>query len=613
MDVTSFGADPTGAIDSAPAIQAAIETGNTLEFPYGIYRIESTLKFDQDHAYYCFNGSSFVSDSRIVFFKIYGDDLTFDRFVIDGKGESVSRFAVEILSGASGVTLNQCTILNLSGDILNHDQYALRIDLNDTQNFLVKECSFENISQNNDGDPSKLDFAGAIYFSSIDSVSNPTKGQVLSCLFRNIYNNPTPADKGIDADAIRFYYSRLVGPPTPIDVTISDNDFINVQKRAVKVSGVQGVNILNCRVTNVRTDNRMYEAIRIHGSSNVAIIGLNVVGNASRAISLARCSDITCENIWFNRQPTYPQGVGSSYAIFCDSSSAALEGDSISCRNINVRNVSVFNSKAIFVWRVSVATFNMIRASDFRDDVFDNIYSIGLSEQIQCNDIVTTDGGGLAATALYIKDSRELRFTECELSGWGNPVVQVVESEDKRCEGIFIKNFLIRQTGYFILPGIEGETVSFRSMNNGKPTDGIKNVSLISGEIICAQQTSSADNYKWVLLFECPDSYIDSLNVSYIGNSITNLSSIFFVTHADRTIINTSSFNSTVPMRVLYAIATAGLTVHKLKVCVPNSYISVATSCSNVIIDEIMYRSPFNCSIPNIINTPICTETDCGT
>lgn len=43
VSVLEFGADPTGAADSSAAIQAAIDSGNTIEFPWGIYKCKDIV------------------------------------------------------------------------------------------------------------------------------------------------------------------------------------------------------------------------------------------------------------------------------------------------------------------------------------------------------------------------------------------------------------------------------------------------------------------------------------------------------------------------------------------------------------------------------------------
>ena len=43
VSVLEFGADPTGAADSSAAIQTAIDSGNTIEFPWGIYKCKDIV------------------------------------------------------------------------------------------------------------------------------------------------------------------------------------------------------------------------------------------------------------------------------------------------------------------------------------------------------------------------------------------------------------------------------------------------------------------------------------------------------------------------------------------------------------------------------------------
>jgi hypothetical protein len=91
-NVVDYGADPTGATESTTAIQAAIDTGNSVYFPAGTYKVSGLTIEDKQNVSYFSDGHAIITNvgttkiSRI--FEMVGAliDVTFDGFEIIGDG-----------------------------------------------------------------------------------------------------------------------------------------------------------------------------------------------------------------------------------------------------------------------------------------------------------------------------------------------------------------------------------------------------------------------------------------------------------------------------------------------------------------------------------------------
>lgn len=83
VSVLDFGADPTGVVDSSPAIQAATNTGKTVKFPDGVYKMLSDVTYT-GKVTWVGNGqnSRILSDSVVL-------------TVTDGSGSSIDNLYAE--------------------------------------------------------------------------------------------------------------------------------------------------------------------------------------------------------------------------------------------------------------------------------------------------------------------------------------------------------------------------------------------------------------------------------------------------------------------------------------------------------------------------------------
>lgn len=116
VNILDFGADSTGAVDSSPAIQAAIlqtyaAGGGAIYCPAGEYRLNTTVTFPEDY-----------------YITFYGDGSLRTRFVFKGTGN-----AMEAISNTSGKIR-----VDMKGFWLYNDS------ANSTNGIYLKNCQYES-------------------------------------------------------------------------------------------------------------------------------------------------------------------------------------------------------------------------------------------------------------------------------------------------------------------------------------------------------------------------------------------------------------------------------------------------------------------------------------
>jgi len=302
-------ADNTGATDTAPALQAAIDSGLSLRFPEGTYKINASLEFASSNAEYCFGGSKFVSDNRITFFRIDGSNLVLRDFEIDALCLPVDTYAMRINKGSKNVSLIRGVVRDIANDEPVGSQYGLLVDLDSTHGTLVDHCVFENISQVEDN-TSTNHFCAAIYFATAsDAITSATNAVVRDCVVAEVYS-PVVASSVSNADGIRF--SGIPGDPESLqlDVVLEGNTFLNCQKRTMKVSHVGGVRIIGNHVIDDRTDVDGQAAIEILGESrDISVDDLSVVGNYNTAVWIQSATNVMLNDIRCQYGNTVSSGV----------------------------------------------------------------------------------------------------------------------------------------------------------------------------------------------------------------------------------------------------------------------------------------------------------------
>lgn len=179
-NVVDYGADPTGTTESTTAIQAAIDTGNSVYFPAGTYKVSGLTIEDKQNVSYFSDGHAIITNvgttktSRI--FEMVGTliDITFDGFEVIGdettdadnqgwgcsSGQTIRRanfqnifitdtkIGISLNADLSG-TIEDCTISNCHfKDIVGVDPgQGYGVHLPNAFGTTVSSCTFDNIQR----------------------------------------------------------------------------------------------------------------------------------------------------------------------------------------------------------------------------------------------------------------------------------------------------------------------------------------------------------------------------------------------------------------------------------------------------------------------------------
>lgn len=178
----------------------------------------------------------------------------------------------------------------LGSTVLSNQVYAVSVSPYGVTNFLFRDCLFYNLRSLNTANVSGYGFVGGITFAKINFGSpdtyNPgtdpqtvvTSGKIEGCTFdtiKTILNSGLSEDNVSiydDGDAIRGGYGGDVYSGTgvkEVDVSVSDCRFINVSKRAIKFSQIQGLHVSNIQVIADKGAYSMTEVIKMYGNSTI--------------------------------------------------------------------------------------------------------------------------------------------------------------------------------------------------------------------------------------------------------------------------------------------------------------------------------------------------------
>lgn len=278
------------------------------------------------------------------------ENITFDAVDLVLKNSDL----IMIKSGANDFLLNHVTIKNIHGTGTTQ-QYAVRIDGAGVNNYLITNSTFDNIKQNggNDGVAGK-GFVGAIYiyWGKLYNERNltPSNGTISNSLFSNIYT----AGDDPDADAIRF---SLKKSKFSFNTIISNNRFIDIQKRAVKVGNANGVSIVGNHISSNRSDFCMRAAVEtLSNSQNIIISDNTAEGKLTNGIVLAGDS-LTVKEFNFNSScATVENGIqiGANFDINADT----VTIDNVNISKANRGIYAFFNSKNIVVKNINIGRAN---------------------------------------------------------------------------------------------------------------------------------------------------------------------------------------------------------------------------------------------------------------
>jgi len=589
INVIELGADNTGQEDCWQIIQTAINQGQNLCFPAGVYKINQGLIFNKDSSNYQFDNAILTSPNRITLINIQGENITLDGMTIDMFDSPVNREAIKIDKPSKNIKIINCIIRNIKDTSGARNLRGLQISLDGIQEFVIENCRFENINLVNDGDIEEANFVTGISLSDAQIITEST-GKIIDCHFENIFNTKIGSDTKIDSDGIYFYSEEnLQTPISSSGIEILRCQFFNCQKRALKVSGTINLSIRDINIFNNRDDHYQHEAIRIHNSENIEIKNIFIFGNIIRGVSIGLNSrDINIQDLYYKREASYTQGVNSSYAIHISRDS--LEGQTTFLENISCKNIEVKNAKACIIEKsnnidinsviINRIDINPLFDTDYEDNnntFLDNIVEIKRSTNVKLKNIELLDPSPNTATALRIEDSQYIDIEDSWFKGWGKSVLEVIETEENDCSDILFLNGGVEQVGYLESSANDSKTVLFRSNNTGI-LDGITNLNIQDWEIKCTQFPTNFGNNNIIALFETPNANVNGLKIKYESETNCNFNSLLFLSRIDNSIFENIFLESLCSSRSIYMIESINANLNNFNICVPDSQMDVELS-----------------------------------
>ncbi len=223
-----------------------------------------------------------------VLFKIIGNSILIKNITLDGDHKDVYVSLIQIGNSfgnqiTENVEIVNCSIQNINGSLIGSDNnYGIRIYLNRSNNVNIESTKFQNISSFDKDQKSGSGggFCGGIFLFSDQPMENmiyTNKIKISNCYFDSIYTENANKE-GWDADGIRFYTNN--SNPNKIkssNIELKNNKFRNIQKSAIKVSGISGVLIKNTTVIN-ETEMEMLCPIRIQWGKNIKVKNTKISG-----------------------------------------------------------------------------------------------------------------------------------------------------------------------------------------------------------------------------------------------------------------------------------------------------------------------------------------------
>ena len=343
VNVKDFGAVGDGIVDDTAAIQNAINTGKSVYFPNGIYKITSILSFNQQDVFYYGNGKNnsylMLSGSGLKrLAQITSNRITFDNIGFYGDSglnrPSIDIGAIKITNNAKDIRFNNCLFTEFNGKwgtnpnpLQESDStYAVEVDANGIDGFRFESCRFTGITNQVDLAQSPGNgggFCGGIYLyqSSASNVISPSKGEIINCQFIEIATlrpdgNPNSNINQTDADGIRTYVNGAADDDKTYNIKITGCRFINVQKSAIKSSGTAGLVIENNEIYSHRTDVDMQAAIRVQWTKSAVVRNTFCRGRFYSLIVVIG-KDIVVDGVYFlGRESTdYFSATGSAIIV----------------------------------------------------------------------------------------------------------------------------------------------------------------------------------------------------------------------------------------------------------------------------------------------------------
>jgi len=444
--VLDYGADPSGVSDSTSSIQTAIDTGKSVYFPSGTYKVTSALSFNQtDVAYYgdgknssyiMLSGSGLkrlgqVTANRITFTDMgfYGDS--------GANRPSIDIGAIKLTNNASDVRFINCLFTAFVGKWGTNpnpvqestDVYAVELDANGLGGFRFESCRFSGIT--NEVDLAQPDgfgggFCGGIYLyqPSAAAVISPSFGQIIDCDFVEIATLrpdgvPNSNINQTDADGIRTQVVGASDDDKTYKVKIAGCRFLNVQKSAIKTSGTAGFVIEDTEVYSLRTDVDMQAAIRVQWTKSATVRNTFCRGRFYSLIVVIG-KDIVVDGVYF---------LGRATTDYFSSTGAALivSDTGFTETNLIFRNIYVNKCPVVFRQQSQPSGDVYANTNLLLENILATLCAAIPSPDVALIDITKTKrvtirnvqvddrNTGNVRTAILMRDCAEVEISDCQL------------------------------------------------------------------------------------------------------------------------------------------------------------------------------------------------------
>ena len=256
VNVVLFGADPTGAVDSTTAIQAACNKGGTVFFPAGTYKISGTINLNLSGVYVgCGTYATYIkttSPTAPIFFINYAG-ITIQGFNLSSTVTRTGGFFIASSSSYYSMILlaDLYMVGAYNGIQCCFSGTVARVLIYETVNVAIQvegriEPSFYDLLLYNSATPAQI----GIYVSSCMGLwlTNCTVENQGICLYLAPNMNPTNSGGGVGSggvDAIFITACCLEG-------------HIPIQAAATNNYGITHVAITGCMITSDQTGNGIY-------------------------------------------------------------------------------------------------------------------------------------------------------------------------------------------------------------------------------------------------------------------------------------------------------------------------------------------------------------------
>jgi hypothetical protein len=213
---------------------------------------------------------------------------------------------IRVYKGSDRFNFTECVIENVhSGKRGVGNLYPLWVSIDGVQDWSVRSCRFQHISNHGDGTPVGKGFVGAFRYGNVigegfpdGPVAIPSHGCIANCTFRNIFT-VTDNVNDTDADAIRASSSVASDNDFDVILRVENCSFHDVQKSAVKAGDIGGVIIDSCLVINRRTDFPMSFGFRTNTTTGFRVRDCEVRGNVLCAVYVGNGGSSFISNLVF--------------------------------------------------------------------------------------------------------------------------------------------------------------------------------------------------------------------------------------------------------------------------------------------------------------------------